>query len=285
MKLALPRANNLRARANGSRVVLDRLPRSATAASPNDGAAISTRTAHGSADIAHLNDKAAAPGKARPRAARKDEWRPIATFVVEFELRGGDEAPAERRTRAHHHEAMLDKSWAGFVRVELCDWIAAQLQGQLDSVYAQQAQGVARRAQEQPGSPATDWHLDGVRLCRAGNAAPIAMPYDRGRCTPALLAAGSPFVIELELARSATGSHALAQVHGYRVRAHNRDTRSNLELGSAPLVDHDHASRKTLSLNVSALTIPGSYRLECVPLTADGALDTAVIAIPLLQIV
>lgn len=295
MKLALPRANVIRARSsttahrNGASVQ----PASLRPDGEVDPIALRAnaqqrKAAHKAPRNAHsisTPDKAVAAPKSRQRAGGKDEWRPIATFVVEFELHGSDPGSIERRTRVHHHETMVDKAWPGFVRGELCDWIAAQLQSQIDAAYAQQAQTVDARAQPLLEPPLTDWRLATVRVRRAAHAGHIATLYDHGRCTPALLAAGSPFVVELELERASTGADAPASVLAYQVRAHNRDTRTSIELGSAPVVDGTHAPGRTLNINVGALTAAGSYRLECVPIVAAGPLDAASTAIALLQIV
>lgn len=314
MKLALPTAN-VRNRGNGSRAAArngaqvphdggaeDSPPTRQRRAQPSDpivvadprkpvgttgrnGALKPLKAAQRKAHAVRAVEPAAGAAKGRQRGANGSEWRPIATFVVEFELRGGDAHPLERRTRAHHHETMLDKAWPGFVRGELCDWIAAQVQDQINAEQAQHASAPTQRALAQIATPALDWHIGQVRVARAGNAERIATLYDHGRCTPALLAAGSAFVIELDLERTPTRAGERSHVDGYQVRALNRDTRVRIDLGAAPLVDGSDAPAKTLNLNVAALAGAGSYRLECVPLVAGHALDAAAVSIPLLQVV
>ncbi len=314
MKLALPSAN-VRARRNGMRVaarngaqVLDDGgpehsptasprqarqsdpiiigdPRSTEEATRRNGAVKPTKAAQRKAHAPRTVEPAAGATKSKQRGGNQGEWRPIATFVVEFELRGGDGHPAERRTRAHHHETMLDKAWPGFVRGELCDWIAAQVHDQLSAEQTQLASALTQRALAQIATPALDWQIGHVRVARAGSTERIATLYDHGRCTPALLATGSAFVIELDLERARARPGERSHVDGYQVRALNRDTRARIDLGAAPLVDGNDAPAKTLNLNVAALTHAGSYRLECVPVVEGRALDAAAVSIPLLQVV
>lgn len=272
MKLALPTAN-VRANKNGARV--------ASRPAARNGASV------------RAIDQMVGTTKGKPRSRNQSDWRPIATFVVEFELRDGEGGALERRTRAHHHEATRDKAWPGFVRAELCDWIASQVQDQLDTERAQQVTALAERSTKQGmqralakvETPALDWQVSHVRLARAGRAERIATLYDHGRSTPALLAADSAFVIELDLERASVCNSEPSHVDGYVVRALNRDTRARIELGTVPLVDGDSAPGKTLNLNVTALPTAGSYRLECVPVTGGRILDASAVAVPLLQVV
>jgi hypothetical protein len=57
------------------------------------------------------------------------EWRPVASFVLEFQSRGGDEATDERwRTVAHYVEQDLDEIWPGLDCIALCGWMADHLE-------------------------------------------------------------------------------------------------------------------------------------------------------------
>ena len=67
----------------------------------------------------------------RPKSRRKETWKPVASFVVEFQSRAGGEAsepPAARwRTAAHHVEEDRDEAWPGWDFGALGGWMADQL--------------------------------------------------------------------------------------------------------------------------------------------------------------
>ena len=83
---------------------------------------------------AHLADQGSqvepsVPG--RPKSRRTETWKPVASFVVEFQSRIGSEAsepPAARwRTAAHHVEEDRDDAWPGWDFDSLGRWMADQL--------------------------------------------------------------------------------------------------------------------------------------------------------------
>lgn len=60
---------------------------------------------------------------ALPRGA----WQPVASFVVEFQSRNGQETAAEWRTVAHYMEADSGASWPGIETEQLRQWIEEQV--------------------------------------------------------------------------------------------------------------------------------------------------------------
>ena len=68
---------------------------------------------------------------ARTKSRRAETWKPVASFVVEFQSRIGSEASdtpvARRRTAAHHVEEDRDEAWPGWDFGALGRWMAAQL--------------------------------------------------------------------------------------------------------------------------------------------------------------
>lgn len=57
-------------------------------------------------------------------AAGSPEWKPVASFVVEFQQH---EASGSLRTSVHHVEADRTQQWQGVQQTELCRWMAMQL--------------------------------------------------------------------------------------------------------------------------------------------------------------
>lgn len=56
------------------------------------------------------------------------EWKPFASFVVEFQVRESvEDEDEERRTTVHHMEGDTDASWPDIESVELCRWMLGQI--------------------------------------------------------------------------------------------------------------------------------------------------------------
>jgi hypothetical protein len=53
-------------------------------------------------------------------------WKPMASFVVEFQNRTGQEQPLEWRTAVHYMEADIEANWPGIELEQLCQWIEQQ---------------------------------------------------------------------------------------------------------------------------------------------------------------
>jgi hypothetical protein len=66
------------------------------------------------------------PGK-KSAVERPVEWRPVASFVLEFQSRAGG-AEERWRTAGHYVEQDLDQTWPGLDCVALCGWITHHLE-------------------------------------------------------------------------------------------------------------------------------------------------------------
>jgi hypothetical protein len=55
------------------------------------------------------------------------EWKPFASFVVEFQTRILAGLAAEYRTKAHHIEEDTCANWPGLERTQLCQWLQEQV--------------------------------------------------------------------------------------------------------------------------------------------------------------
>lgn len=71
---------------------------------------------------------AAKSARGRPRG-EPTEWKPITSFVVEFQSRRGQGNGPAWRTSVHYLERDLNETWAGVDCGELCRWMTEQLKG------------------------------------------------------------------------------------------------------------------------------------------------------------
>lgn len=61
------------------------------------------------------------------KAAGEDDWKPAASFVVEFQtLMVGDVAQVQR-TKVHHIETDTWATWPGLEREQACQWMLERL--------------------------------------------------------------------------------------------------------------------------------------------------------------
>lgn len=61
---------------------------------------------------------------------REDGWKPIASFVVEYQTREAGQQLTELRTVAHYMEDDRTQTWPGIEGNQLCDWIIDQIPGE-----------------------------------------------------------------------------------------------------------------------------------------------------------
>ncbi|MCA9920854.1 MAG: hypothetical protein KC419_23300 [Anaerolineales bacterium] len=64
--------------------------------------------------------------QAKTLAALQSEWKPLASFVVEFQTRVLPGQSAERRTSVHYMEADTSMTWFGIEKEALCQWMNQQ---------------------------------------------------------------------------------------------------------------------------------------------------------------
>jgi hypothetical protein len=57
---------------------------------------------------------------------REDDWKPVASFVVEFQVRQFEGQAEEQRTTVHHMEADRGETWPGIEGEQLCQWMLGQ---------------------------------------------------------------------------------------------------------------------------------------------------------------
>jgi hypothetical protein len=59
--------------------------------------------------------------------SNNDDWKPFASFVVEFQMRTHTDQRAEHRTKAHHIEEDTCAHWPGLESTQLCQWMLQQV--------------------------------------------------------------------------------------------------------------------------------------------------------------
>lgn len=97
-------------------------------------------------------------GATTPVMSKDAGWKPIASFVVEFQENEVGSVVPERRTKAHHVEADKNQMWSGIEHEELCAWMVQRLsevvtpltEQSVDSTIAIESQPAVETAQAAP---------------------------------------------------------------------------------------------------------------------------------------
>lgn len=131
---------------------------------------------------------AASAKDSRGRAGREpSEWKPVTSFVVEFQSRRGEGDEQAWRTSVHYMERDLSETWAGIDCGALCRWMTEQLRdaggpalevaplvadesrppGPTADAVAEEAEGDIAAAPEQPSVALRAHVVDGDGVERA----------------------------------------------------------------------------------------------------------------------
>jgi hypothetical protein len=69
-----------------------------------------------------------AEAQARVRATESPQWKPVASFVVEFQSRPGEEAERRWQTAVHYLEEDRNETWPGIDCDRLCGWMTQHVE-------------------------------------------------------------------------------------------------------------------------------------------------------------
>ena len=70
----------------------------------------------------------ATPGEfPSPHRSSTGNWKPFASFVVEFQMRTLDGQKPEQRTKVHHIETDTCAHWSGIENRQICQWMLDQV--------------------------------------------------------------------------------------------------------------------------------------------------------------
>jgi len=214
------------------------------------------------------------------------EWRPFASFVVEFRQRsvGGQ---VERCTHVHHVEADIDDEWPGMEGEQLCSWIVEHIQKKpqpeprLDLPPEPQTR-------EEPSAAVPPVQVTRVRVLQPPDTGELAGGVQPAEWYRFLVKGNEPFDLEvfLELAEPLSREAATQNIT-YRVQteARNRSTGDRVILGkSEPGVLREGAISYTAVLPVATLQ-PGTYSLRVLATLDSRPPRLGYLEIPLLQVV
>lgn len=195
------------------------------------------------------------------RPAKKD-WKPVASFVVEFQHRSAN-GQTEQRTTVHHMEDDKDVAWSGIEREQLQRWMLERLPTMTEEVEKRNERGPGIRASA-TALPPVNVQITQVRLLQSPETdTPL---FARGQAYPGFIDGAKSFTLETTFNLSGPGAADTAKTHSpfvAQIYAHNLSTAENTHLGDTP-PDSLADSKFSYTARLAEATLaPGIYRFDC----------------------
>jgi hypothetical protein len=196
---------------------------------------------------------------------QEDGWKPVASFVVEFQVREPEGKVRECRTAVHHMEKDRGTHWPGIEHRRLCQWMVDQIR---DEVELEPEEGELVPAEPAPAPPTpkipTRIQIRQLRVFQPPHEGMPGRVLDPGQPFEGLVQEGEPFVFEVDLELTGPDADSVArrQVEcTARSYAYNRVGDQIIHLGdSEPCALQPEKLAYTFALPEA--TLPhGSYRL------------------------
>jgi hypothetical protein len=230
------------------------------------------------------------PKKAKTQRAQGELWKPVATFIVEFQTRRTKDQAIEQRTFVDYHDTEHNVDYPGIEIEQIGPWMV-QMAGdklhreiQRGPTAEPKTEGVKEEAL--PARIATT--VTGLRLFQpAGTEISLASGQD-GRPSTGTIRAGEPFTAEAEFE---IGEQEAATIGRrkipYQVQFYteNRSTRDRTHLGNAEpgLLTGGKASYSAM---LGEITLPrGTYRLRVVVIVESENANLGYLELPMLRVV
>lgn len=223
--------------------------------------------------------------------ATEGQWKPFASFVVEFQARESRSRTAERRTTVHYMEADRSKTWPGIEGERLCQWMLQQVgervQREPESEKKPSVEELRAAVPPTAAQPA-EVKISEIRAFQPPQAETLSAISEAGQPFLGFIRGDEIFALEaaFELAAQAAGEVVKGQ-RAYRAQfyAHGMSTGTTTHLGDTEpgnLVENQLSYTATLP---EATLPPGLYRLQVLTKLEGPYPILTHLEIPLLQVV
>jgi hypothetical protein len=224
---------------------------------------------------------------------QEGEWKPFASFVVEFQVRRAANQAEEHRTTVHFMEAdktvhfvEADKreTWPGLETARLCQWMFDQV------VKKEPPQPVVAYSSELKAAitPPPTAKVSQVRAFQPPQTlTPVGLSR-AGQSFSGMVRGNEPFALELSFDLTGTMVANLAQKHTtYRAEFHVRNlaTRATTPLGGTQPESLNETKLAYTALLPHATLPPGVYCLQALVTFQGAAAGPGYLEIPLLRVV
>lgn len=128
---------------------------------------------------------------------REDGWKPIASFVVEYQTRETGERQKERRIVAHHMEEDRTKTWPGIDDEKFCKWIIEQISQEISRNQEKQKFLPTQHPKEKQDIKSTAVKITRLLIHQPANSASTIQSIDPDTHVQASVLGGQPFSFEV----------------------------------------------------------------------------------------
>ena len=129
---------------------------------------------------------------------REDGWKPVASFVVEYQTRKIGERPIEQRTVAHHMEEDRTRTWPFIEGKQLCQWIINQIPQELSRNQEKHELLYAQPPGEYSDIKSTAVKITQLRILQPANSTSPVQTIDPGIAAQASVLHEQPFTFEVD---------------------------------------------------------------------------------------
>lgn len=228
-------------------------------------------------------------GRAAPVPERPPDWKPLASFVVEFESCAGEGGAQERRTTVHHVEIDETRTWPGIDVDGPSQWMSERVGG---SARRRQPESPAAaspmRAAPAAAGPPVTIDLKEIRVLQPLNTAAPKVIGTSSEMRAALLEGREPLSFELSFELAGPEAPEIAKRHvacRTEVRAFNRTTGAESHLHDVRPVRTEEGKLSYTTTMPATILEPGTYRLECFARLEDTSGPPGFLRAPIVQVV
>jgi len=250
---------------------------------------------------------------------RQNKWKPLATFVVEFQSRTGANGVEEKQTKCQQDETAQEEKWPGIEGEGLLRWMLDQI-GESKPVKPEQAATPEQAPLLSPSAasqkPAVETQLSEPRPAVAPpaeksasvqrtRAAPVTVEITQIRAyqppaakTPQVVAtsaegcagflrSGEPVSFELSFKLAGDGASEIAKKHTpfhVDIYAYNRSTAARKHLSDSERESTQKGKLTYTKILPKAMLEAGTYRLDCAAVLEGATSDQGYLRVPALQV-
>lgn len=232
------------------------------------------------------------PGREQESAERQSEfgevgWKPIATFVVEFQSRTDGNGVEEQRTMCQQHETAKEETWPGIDCQRTCEWMLAQIEEhptplseERPSLEMPTVAVPVSAATEEPsadarsaGSPPVTVEVTQVRAFQPLESETPRAVATAGGSFSGVVTGDEPVSFEVSFQIAGPAAMEIAECYsGFTAEVFAINRRNSVrERFSAPGPGSITVNESSYTMVLPESTLPsGMYRLECIA-TLEGA--------------
>ena len=229
------------------------------------------------------------PKKTKAQKGTDEPWKPVATFIVEFQARRTGDRAIEYQTKISHHDTDKEKEWPGIESEGLGAWMVEHAGDKLcaEAPAAPVAEAEAKATPPAKAVPSERLSviITGLRLFQPAGTEVMLASGKNGRPHGGYIQAGDPFVIEasFELGEQAAALGKREIPYRAQFYTQNRTTGEKAHLGQAE-PGLFSAARATYSARLAGITLPaGSFRLQVVVLAEEENVAPAYFELSMLR--